>query len=105
MNHYGLFFFFILFFFLYCFSLLYFLMGVLRVGSLNVNGLRDKVKNDALLELIKLKNINVILLQETHSDYRNEVDWGLWWEGESCLSHGSNTSAGVAILFFYCYKG
>lgn len=55
MNHYGLFFFFILFFFLYCFSLLYFFMGVLRVGSLNVNGLRDKVKNDALLELIKLK--------------------------------------------------
>ncbi len=78
-------------------------MGVLRVGSLNVNGLRDKVRNDALLEL-KLKNINVILLQETHSDYRNEVDWGLWWEGESCLSHGSNTSAGVAILFSTAIK-
>ncbi len=79
-------------------------MGDLRVGSLNVNGLRDKVKNNALLELIKLKNINVILLQETHSDYRNEVDWGLWWEGESCLSHGSNTSAGVAILFSTAIK-
>lgn len=51
-------------------------MGVLRVGYLNINGLRDKAKNDALLEFIKLKNINVILLQETHSDYRNEVDWG-----------------------------
>lgn len=36
---------------------------VLRVGSLNVNGLRDKVKNDDLLELKLKKYINVILLQ------------------------------------------
>lgn len=38
-------------------------MMVLRVGSLNVNGLRDKVKNDDLLELKLKKYINVILLQ------------------------------------------
>jgi len=29
----------------------------------------------------------------------NETDWGLCWEGSYSLSHGTNLSAGVAILF------
>ena len=29
----------------------------------------------------------------------NEVDWGFWWKGESALSHGTNCSAGEAVLF------
>jgi len=38
-------------------------------------------------------------LQETHSDLDNEVEWKMWWEGQIFLSHGSNLSGGVAILF------
>jgi hypothetical protein len=42
----------------------------------------------------------VLFLQETHRDVVNEVDWGLWWKGKaSVLSHGTNFSAGVAVLF------
>ena len=41
----------------------------------------------------------MLFLQETHSDVVNEVDWGLWWKGASVLSHGTNLSAGVAVLF------
>lgn len=38
-------------------------------------------------------------LQETYSDKENERDWGLMWEGQYTLNHGSNVSAGVAVLF------
>lgn len=48
---------------------------------------------------LHLKDLGVMLLQETHSDQSNEAEWGLWWEGEHILSHGSNLSAGVAVLF------
>lgn len=53
-------------------------METLRVGSLNVNGMRDKSKADTVIEFIKLKKLDVIFLQETHSDVNNEVDWRLW---------------------------
>jgi len=74
-------------------------MQLLRVGSLNVNGLRDSGKRALLSEFFRLKDNNVIFLQETHSDPNNESELNLWWEGKSCLSHGTNISAGVAILF------
>ncbi len=74
-------------------------MEILRVGSLNVNGMRDMKKRVFLSEIINLKELNVIFLQETHSNLDNEGDWGLWWKGEHFLSHGNNLSAGVAIFF------
>ena len=30
---------------------------------------------------------------------KDAVDWNLWWGGCHALSHGSNRSAGVAVLF------
>lgn len=88
------------FFFLYVFHFLsLFLMETLRVGSLNINGLRDGKKRNLLLEFIRVKYLSIVFLQETHSSVSNEVDWGLWWEGERVLSHGTNLSAGVAVLF------
>lgn len=74
-------------------------MDILRVGSLNVNGIRDRNKWLLLKESIELKELNVMFLQETHSDVNNEVDWGLWSDGQYVLSHGTNLSAGVAIVF------
>ncbi len=69
------------------------------MGSLNVNGIRDRNKWLLLKESIELKEMNVMFLQETHSDVNNEVDWGMWSDGQFVLSHGTNLSAGVAILF------
>lgn len=74
-------------------------MQILRLGSLNVNGLRDGGKRVLLSEFLRLKDSEVIFLQETHSDIKNESELNLWWEGKVCLSHGTNVSAGVAILF------
>ena len=78
---------------------LFSLMQGLKVGSLNINGGRDQRKRALVKEVFQQKKLDVILLQETHSDQDNEVDWGLWWEGSYILSHGTNFSGGVAILF------
>lgn len=74
-------------------------MGSLRVGSLNINGGRDRKKRVLTYDYMRQKGVNVILLQETHSDIENEVRWGTEWEGEFVLSHGTNTSAGIAVMF------
>ncbi len=67
-------------------------MEHLKIGSLNVNGLRDRKKQILVSEYFNIKNIAVGFLQETHSNMRT-------WKGEHVLSHGSNVSTGVAILF------
>lgn len=81
------------------FPLPFLLMEILRVGSLNINGGRDERKRALVNEIIEQKNLHVTFLQETHSDVANEVEWGMWWKGQYVLSHKTNVSAGVAILF------
>lgn len=68
-------------------------MDLLRVGSLNINGGRDSHKRALVSEIMQNKKLHVILLQETHSDMDNEVEWGMWWKGQHVLSHGTNLSA------------
>lgn len=41
-------------------------MQILRVGLLNVNGLRDGGKRALLFEFLRLKDNHVVFLQETH---------------------------------------
>lgn len=74
-------------------------MELLRVGSLNINGGRDGNKLAMISELFGIQKINVAFLQETHTSLDNEFEFSRWWEGKSFLSHGTNTSAGIAILF------
>ncbi len=86
-------------FFLYLSLFLFFSMGSLRVGSLNINGGRDRQKRELVKEIVHINKLDVIFLQETHSTIKDEVDWGLFWDGQFFLSHGSNVSGGVAVLF------
>lgn len=74
-------------------------MSVVRVGTLNMNGARDPYKRALLFELIKQKQIDVVFIQETHSDGLNEIDWRKEWEGVVLCSHMSSTRGGVAVLF------
>lgn len=69
----------------------------LKIGSLNINGGRDRQKRALISEVSTQKKINVLF--QTHSDPADEVDRGLWWDGSYSLSHGTNISAGVAVLF------
>ena len=74
-------------------------MSDFKVSTLNINGARDVRKRACLFEMVKLKKINVMFIQETHSDTLNECDWKREWEGEVILSHLHSTSSGVALLF------
>ena len=73
-------------------------MDKLSIGILNINGGRDQNKRLLVSQMVSQKKLDIIFLQETHSDINNEVDWGLWWTGHYTLSHGTNLSAGVATL-------
>ncbi|KAI3363546.1 hypothetical protein L3Q82_012152 [Scortum barcoo] len=74
-------------------------MSDFKVSTLNLNGARDVRKRANVFELMKLKGINVMLLQETHSDTLNETDWSREWDGDVVLSHLDRVSGGVALLF------
>lgn len=74
-------------------------MSNINIASLNVNGARDSKKGAEIYEFVKQKHFDVVLLQETHSDVQNEVNWAMEWDGLSVLSHNNSLSAGVAILF------
>lgn len=86
----------------FCFCLflsLIIFMGSLRIGSLNINGGRDKQKREMVKQIVNINKLDVIFLQETHSTVKDEVEWGINWGGQVFLSHGSNVSGGVAVLF------
>lgn len=85
-------------YFLYC-ILLFLVMTTLNIGTFNVNGCRCIKKRVTLFDYLRLKQADVILLQETHTDQQNQAQWISDWKGSVLLSHGTNLSAGVAILF------
>lgn len=50
-------------------------MGDICIASLNVNGARDSIKRTEIYETMSQKQLDVLLLQETHSDITNAADW------------------------------
>lgn len=74
-------------------------MSAIKVGTLNLNGARDIQKRALLFELIRQKGVDVMFIQETHSDCLNEIDWRKEWQGQVHLTHLSSVTGGVAILF------
>ena len=58
----------------------------------------ERHKRAFISEVTTQKRV-VLFLQETHTNPADKIDWGLWWEGSRTLSHGTNLSAGVAVLF------
>lgn len=71
----------------------------LKMLSLNVNGLRNITKRKAIFLFCRRSNANLIFLQETHSSEDDHKFWKSQWGDHIYLSHASNNSAGVAILF------
>ena len=70
-----------------------------RVGSFNCNGLGNVNKRDLVLNWLKSKPEEVILLQETHTTPSTEHAWRRAWDGDIIFNHGSSNSTGVTILF------
>lgn len=80
-------------------TIFFFSMGDLKIGSLNINGAKSEVKRASLFKLMGIKNLDVIFVQETHSDAKNESEWKREWPGEVILSHKLSNSGGVGVLF------
>lgn len=74
-------------------------MSEVNIATLNVNGAREMKKRAEIFEVVKQRRIDVVMLQETHSDLKNAADWAGEWGGVSVLSHKTSLSGGVAILF------
>lgn len=52
-----------------------------------------------MYEFSRHKLLNVVFLQEIHSDSGIETVWGMEREGQYFITHGANVSAGLAVLF------
>jgi exonuclease III len=73
-------------------------MASLTVGSFNVRGLGDNKKRQEVFQWLKDKNVNIVMLQETHCTDNKITDWSAEW-GHTCIfNNGSSKSAGVCIL-------
>lgn len=88
-----------IFFWVFGYPSIIFLMTFINIGSFNINGCWDTTKRLALFNYLNLKGADIILLQETHSNLQNQTQWNCDWKGSILMSHGTNVSAGVAILF------
>jgi len=80
-------------------SLSFLIMNDIRIASLNVNGARDCRKRAQIYEVANQNKIDVLFLQETHSDMEIAVEWAKEWGGLLFLSHNTSLSGGVAVLF------
>ena len=71
----------------------------LCIVTLNVNGIADDKKRNAVFCWCRKKKIDITCLQETHCSIDTELKWKNEWGANSMWNHGSSNSRGVAILF------
>jgi hypothetical protein len=56
-------------------------MQSLKIGSLKINGGgRDRHRRALISEVATQKRVDMLFLQEPHTNPADEMDWGLWWE-------------------------
>lgn len=71
-------------------------MSGIQVASRNINGARQY---DKKFKLYEQEHVDVVMLQETHSDASNVVDWVTEGDWLVSLSHNSSLSGGVSSLY------
>ena len=75
-------------------------MHGLKIESLNVWGLADNCKCKQMFNYFKCREVDVLMLQETHSVENIEKNVAcLEWGGEMFLPHGDSNARGVLIAF------
>lgn len=73
-------------------------MSDIKICSLNVRGIRNKVKRTALFNYFKQMKYDIICLQETHGTKEDFKIWEKHWGAECIFQEGTNRSKGEAIL-------
>ena len=74
-------------------------MAKLKICTFNVKGINEQKKRRDIFTWLRKKNIDICLLQETHSTDKTESNWKNEWGYECFFSSFSGSSRGVAILF------
>ena len=69
-----------------------------NIITLNVRGIRNRVKRRSIFSYLKDQNCHFYLLQETLSEPKDERVWKNEWGGDVFFPHGSNHAKGVYIL-------
>ena len=72
----------------------------LTIGTINICGLKDKTKRNAVFSWLDNFGYDAYFLQETHCHLRkDEKLWSSEWGAQCYWSRGTSKSRGVAILF------
>ena len=74
-------------------------MTKLKICTFNVKGINEQKKRRDVFSWLRKKNVDICLLQETHSTEQVENYWKNEWGYECYFSSFSGNSRGVAILF------
>ena len=69
-----------------------------NIGTYNVRGLRDFSKRNTIFQFLRESPLNIICLQETHSEMSDTKSWEVEWGAPIFFSHGTRQSSGIAIL-------
>ena len=71
---------------------------MLKLLSLNVQGLRNGNKRRATFSYLKSQKVTIFCLQETYSSPEDKKLWSAKWGASIIYSHGTTHSKGVCIL-------
>ena len=69
-----------------------------NIISLNVRGLNNFNKRQAVFTWLEKKRVDIALLQETYSAMSSEHTWKGEWKGPMFFSHGTTKSRGTLLL-------
>ena len=70
----------------------------LSIATVNVRGLAQDVKRRKMFHYFHCKEIDIVMLQETHSCKSKSKIWKSEWGGCAYFSHGDTNARDVAIL-------
>ena len=73
-------------------------MELLKIGTYNVRGLADRTKRRKIYAFLKDKKLDVILLQEVHSQQSTQNIWRNESGANMYFSHGETDARGVAVI-------
>lgn len=71
-------------------------MSILKVLSLNVRGLNNKIKRRMLFKTFQ--DYDIVSLQETYVNDKNLLHWKQDWPGDFCHINGTTNSLGLITL-------
>ena len=71
----------------------------LKICSLNVRGLGDRLKRREMFNWLRKKNYQIYMLQEVHCSENTIAVWSAEWGYKTLFSCCTSARGGVAILF------